>query len=258
MKEMKEMIEFYSKEERVNKGLIKNFYEKYHAAPLMHPVEKMKQESRIQLLKEMLPEKRKKILVIGCGTGSELKIFQDSVVALDLSHTAIKKARNKRQDSQFVCGDGCNLPFKDRSFDCLVCSEVIEHVPDQKKMVSEFHRVLNEEGKLILTMPNWLSFYGLFRKIAEFLFNQPVTAGDQPIDNWFTPKTLGNLLKPYFDMIKIRGCWYYPPTGKGEKQLPPKIMLPLFELLEPIDRFLSKNAPSFGHIIGICAMKKKG
>jgi SAM-dependent methyltransferase len=51
-----------------------------------------------------------------------------------------------------VC-DITNIPELDASFDFILCSEVLEHVPDPSKVLDEFARLLKVGGKLILTAP---------------------------------------------------------------------------------------------------------
>lgn len=51
-----------------------------------------------------------------------------------------------------VC-DITSIPEPDASFDTILCSEVIEHIPDPTKVIDEFSRLLKPGGKLILTAP---------------------------------------------------------------------------------------------------------
>lgn len=51
-----------------------------------------------------------------------------------------------------VC-DISAIPELDASFDAILCSEVLEHVPDPSKALDEFARLLKPSGKLILTAP---------------------------------------------------------------------------------------------------------
>jgi SAM-dependent methyltransferase len=50
-------------------------------------------------------------------------------------------------------GDASNIPVPDASFDVILCTEVLEHVPDPADVVREFARILKPRGRLLLTAP---------------------------------------------------------------------------------------------------------
>ncbi|MCB0458155.1 MAG: class I SAM-dependent methyltransferase [Flavobacteriaceae bacterium] len=52
-----------------------------------------------------------------------------------------------------VKADICNLPFKDNSFDFIICNHVLEHIPDDTKAMQELYRVLAPNGIAILQVP---------------------------------------------------------------------------------------------------------
>lgn len=52
-----------------------------------------------------------------------------------------------------IISDIIDMPVKDRSFDNVLCSEVLEHVPYPELTIKELSRVLKKGGKLILTAP---------------------------------------------------------------------------------------------------------
>jgi ubiquinone/menaquinone biosynthesis C-methylase UbiE len=52
-----------------------------------------------------------------------------------------------------VVSDIAAIPLPDKSFDAVLCSEVLEHVPDPTRALDEFARLLKPGGKLILTAP---------------------------------------------------------------------------------------------------------
>jgi SAM-dependent methyltransferase len=54
-----------------------------------------------------------------------------------------------------VNGDGTALPFPDACFDRIVCSEVLEHIPDLDGAITELHRVLKPGGTMAVTVPTW-------------------------------------------------------------------------------------------------------
>ena len=52
-----------------------------------------------------------------------------------------------------IKGDICNLPFKDASFDWILCNHVLEHIPNDTKAMHELFRVLKPGGKALLQVP---------------------------------------------------------------------------------------------------------
>ncbi len=98
------------------------------------------------------------ILDVGSGAGQILGHLlkeadaQTQVVAFDLSHQMLKRARNRVKDSRpkYVVGDMTQMPFADESFDCITCGWVIEHLPDPRPGLIEFQRVLRPGGTLLL------------------------------------------------------------------------------------------------------------
>ncbi|MCF7568836.1 methyltransferase domain-containing protein [Sabulilitoribacter arenilitoris] len=56
-----------------------------------------------------------------------------------------------------VKADICNLPFKDNSYDVILCNHVLEHIPDDIKAMQELYRVLKPNGMAILQIPQDLS-----------------------------------------------------------------------------------------------------
>ncbi|SDL79129.1 Methyltransferase domain-containing protein [Salinimicrobium catena] len=56
-----------------------------------------------------------------------------------------------------VKADICNLPFKDNSFDFILCNHVLEHIPDDQKAMQELYRILAPGGTAILQIPQDLN-----------------------------------------------------------------------------------------------------
>ena len=138
-----------------------------------------------------------------------------------------------------------------------MCSEVIEHVRDSDRALGEFWRLLDTGDRLILTTPNWLSFYGVARAVGRFLLRKDFTSGDQPYDRWSTKRSLkAQLQRVGFQPVAWLGMWFFPPFGKGRYRLPDRLIVPLCRALMPIDRRLRPVLPSFGH--GLCVLAFKG
>jgi dolichol-phosphate mannosyltransferase len=92
------------------------------------------------------------VLDIGCGSS---RIIQDlpKAIGMDILLPKLRFLRNRH--SRLVQGSIFALPFADHSVDAVICSEVIEHIPDQPAVFDEMSRVLRPGGTLILGTPDY-------------------------------------------------------------------------------------------------------
>jgi dolichol-phosphate mannosyltransferase len=92
------------------------------------------------------------VLDIGCGSS---RIIQDlpTAVGMDILLPKLRFLRNRH--SRLVQGSISALPFADHSIDAVICSEVIEHIPDAPDVFDEMSRVLRPGGTLILGTPDY-------------------------------------------------------------------------------------------------------
>ena len=106
---------------------------------------------------------------IGCGS-SRILADLPHAVGVDLRYD--KLAFMRRTNKRLVQGDGIVLPFPDNTFECVICSEVIEHIPEENgRMIDELTRVLEPGGALIIGTPDydrweWLVLEWLYDKLA--------------------------------------------------------------------------------------------
>jgi ubiquinone/menaquinone biosynthesis C-methylase UbiE len=101
------------------------------------------------------------VLDVGCGDGVLATTISGSVTyvcGIELGIRAVRFANNRKnllrlRNVDFVRGDCRALPFKDRSFNRIVCSEVLEHVRAPRRALREFLRVSRLDGVLVVTTP---------------------------------------------------------------------------------------------------------
>ena len=81
----------------------------------------------------------------------------DEVVTTRNTFAAMAAAGEITTDRFVAClrGDATRLPFADATFDCVVTSEVLEHIQADTAAMAELHRVLKPGGTLAATVPTW-------------------------------------------------------------------------------------------------------
>lgn len=91
-------------------------------------------------------------LDLGCGSGGNLVLLRrhsQDVVAVDLSAEALSNLSVGRFTPK-VAGDGVALPFRDGAFDLVNLFNVIEHIEEDERALSEVRRVLVPGGTLLV------------------------------------------------------------------------------------------------------------
>lgn len=99
------------------------------------------------------------ILNVGCGTGGTIETLEKfgKVDNVDTSDDAIAFAK-KLGYRNITKVDDIDLPFKDRTYDVVGAFDVLEHIEDHKSALSEWKRVLKDDGAIVITVPayQWL------------------------------------------------------------------------------------------------------
>lgn len=97
-----------------------------------------------------------KILDVGCAEGfmlSRVQSRQRELFGFDITIEGVKQAKQRVDGGQFFLGNARNIPFKSDTFDCLTCSEVLEHIPNDEP-ARELYRVLKPGGLALISVPN--------------------------------------------------------------------------------------------------------
>ncbi len=187
----------------------------------------------------------KTALEVGCGGGilteeiCKMGFITTGIDPSDQSlRTAINHAKISKLDIKYDKGTGEQLPYPNNSFDCVFCCDVLEHVNDLPKVISEISRVLKPQGvffydtlnrtfisKLVAIkiwqewkrwafMPPNLHVWKMFIKPGEIKallskngFEWQEHTGSQP--NVSIPKMLSYLRK------RAKGEWTYADLGKN-------------------------------------------
>jgi len=96
-------------------------------------------------------ELKGKLLDIGCGRKPYKKFLSyNEYIGLD----------NNSELNPDVVGSIYNLPFSDNSFDSILCTAVLEHIPEPENGIKEIYRVLKSNGVAYISVPmTWYLHY---------------------------------------------------------------------------------------------------
>jgi methionine biosynthesis protein MetW len=131
-------------------------------------------EIRFRSIRELLPGSFDSVLDIGCGEGTTLHLLREisgiSGIGTDISMKTVYRA-SKRGFETILHSAETPFPFASRSFDLVICSEVLEHLRFPHKCLLEIRRILSEEGVVIFSIPN-LGF--LRNRLRLFIGRNPI------------------------------------------------------------------------------------
>lgn len=148
-KQKRKLREYYEKS-AVKRGDMDG-YQYLHRAPGL----------LLEKISEFADNLHGRILDIGCGDGRislTLANRDRFMIGVELARRRVERARQKflerQQKGCFIQGDGEALPFRDGVMDGIILTEVLEHIPDDEKVLRELTRVLKPGGRVILSVPS--------------------------------------------------------------------------------------------------------
>jgi SAM-dependent methyltransferase len=98
------------------------------------------------------------VVDVGCSTGYLLEdlragIPTASLIGVDLVAGGLRKAHENVPEATLLQADACALPLDDASADALVSANLLEHVPDDRRALSEMLRVLRPGAQAVVVVP---------------------------------------------------------------------------------------------------------
>jgi len=133
-----------------------------------------------------------RVMDMGCNRGYDVfrmsrkfTVNSISYVGLDISPIDIEYAKGVAEKQNlancvFVVGNAEKTEFEKETFDIVICSELLEHVPEPEKILKEIYRIVKKGGCAIISTPNADNRLGKLRKFApkelKKNWNQPAIA----------------------------------------------------------------------------------
>lgn len=205
---------------------------------------------------------------LGCGTGltSELPLEKNNTVfGVDITRQLLKTAKKRHLHRQFVAieGDITNLPFKDNSFDGVVCLDTLEHISSSEKAISEISRICKQDGIFLFDITSSLTldftyFFGYYGKSGlisalKSLSQKKVMFEWESLDDHYKPRKVQTYrYRPHYfeELVKSNGFTILEKRGVhiSTMLIPEKIqantaspsLSKINNLLSKVDNYLNK------------------
>ncbi len=156
-------------------------------------------------IKEIAPKDTENLLEVGCGAGYslvELKKFFNSDMsfsACDIDPKLVELAKQKNPDVDCRTASIYELPYDDESFDTVICLEVMEHLENPEKALSELARITKKH--IIISTPNepiWRILNCVRGKYIKDFGNTP-----GHINHW-SSGSLKKMISKYFKIMEVK------------------------------------------------------
>jgi SAM-dependent methyltransferase len=116
--------------------------------------------AKLSIQPDLLPaEAGARVLDVGCGDGRHILAAGARgayAVGVDYDPVELLKARTRLGATRIdlIAADASHLPFRDEAFEAIICTETLEHLPDDVGAMREIGRVLVDEGLLHGAVPS--------------------------------------------------------------------------------------------------------
>lgn len=213
------------------------------------------------------------VLDAGCGAGvvaCEMAKRECRVFGMDYSYGMVEKAnrvcnKERKLNVKFLGGDIEKLPFKDASFDMVICLGVITYLKSEEKALRELSRILKPDGNLIISSLNkahlvrYLDVLLFLRKELLKIFGyrilfwrkrEKIDTDKDLIRRYFTPNLKNSFQRHGFSVLEYTTVPFGLLTFYGLEIPPRKINIKITMFLE---KFL--NVPFIGPLGGMCIFR---
>lgn len=208
------------------------------------------QKKVITSLKELSGDS---FLDVGCAEGLYIKYYEDignpdrganrKIVGTDIAKNYLDKAKKRSPDMTFIQTDIEYLPFRDREFDIILCTETLEHVLNPKNAILELLRVANKY--VIISVPGHTPFFDIAKSLG-FVNNRDSQTFSSPGKGHINDLSI-DILEEWINDNRIKFefiekfIYCYFPTEVAKKMRVPIWFLRIFDKLVSMIPIINKK-----------------
>jgi SAM-dependent methyltransferase len=178
-------------------SLLSEFYERFHQQ--RQKTGTVRAHGRLDFIRNEVGTGND-VLELGCRFGDVLAMVADRnrCTGADIDRSALDACARKLGIPTVVANLNERLPFADTSFDVVILSEVLEHLPYPAITLSEIRRVLRPGGRVVGSVPNGARLPNKIR----FLLTDRVETDPTHLFH-YSARTLGATLSSHFINVRI-------------------------------------------------------
>lgn len=138
------------------------------------------------------------LLDIACGTGIFIESIKEKdknikITGVDFAQNMIDSAARKFPDTDFIVADVASLPFKDNTFNKVICLNAFPHFEDKTQAIKEMERTLKKDGILLLAHTNSKSNIDNHHRNVGGLIAEDILPANEQIKKTLTDNGLKNV-----------------------------------------------------------------
>lgn len=214
---------------------------------------------------EVRAGKGERVLDVGCGRAIDAAKMAGNdwqCHGLEPSYNMIKYAKEYLSSNGanvlLIRGIGEQLPFRDGTFDKVMCKGALDHFPHPERAIAEMARILKPDGRAIITIAN---FESLSFRLGKILYRTIQSVRRKPVENdkmvWHVPDdhcvkfdypTLKSMVEPYFRIERAMGVslfFAFPWWGLVLYRMPARVSR---AILTCLDKF-ARRMPGWADIL---------
>ena len=181
---------------------------------------------RLRCITNLVPSTSSPAYALDVGCGAEVwnvemaEIIRNkgyTYVGLDVSKSILLRAKksikhSKHRGDTYLLGNACDLPCRG-CFELVIALEIIEHLDNPKRLLTQIDKIMLEGSYLIISTPNKLSLEGVKGKTLELFSGKGWNAwGGGEHKHVFSSFEFLSLVNKYFSIIKVCGYHFLPAT----------------------------------------------
>jgi SAM-dependent methyltransferase len=118
-----------------------------------------------------LVRRRDALRVLDAGCGGKLYLELPAHARLTGIDISEESARRNKRINEIIIGDLQSYPLPRKAFDVVICCDVLEHLPHPDRALRSLFESLDDDGIVILELPNVFSLKGLVTKLTPHRFH---------------------------------------------------------------------------------------